>query len=413
MQTNNIPSFKQYLVEEEREIFFTFGRMNPPTIGHGKLMDALSSKAGRNPYKVFLSQGQDAKKNPLKYNDKIKHIRKMFPKHGRNVLINKKVKTVFDALVNLYDQGYKKITMVVGEDRVTEFKILLEKYNGTKARHGFYNFEKILIVSAGQRDPDSEGVEGMSASKQRANVSDNDFSAFGQGLPKSLTNKDAKKLFNDVRAGMGLKESVDFKHHVDLGHLSETREKYIAGELFEPGDRVLIKESNQTGYIYRLGANYVIVALDEGKVSRQWLDGIVLEANQPEWGLPASTKHAKKVTPGESTGRVILSKASKVVRDRHGRKSLQSEQGQEKLTKVKISREKETNKLKHDNMLDRARTADARAKNNATNPQKEERRPAKNPVAKFASRFNKATVETDKKKRSKSGYVKHKNPINT
>ena len=410
MQTvSNIPSFKQYLVEEEREIFFTFGRMNPPTIGHGKLMDSLASKAGRNPYKVFLSQGQDAKKNPLSYNNKIKHIRKMFPKHGRNVLLNNKVKTVFDALVNLYDQGYKKITMVVGDDRVTEFKILLEKYNGTKARHGFYNFEKIRILSAGQRDPDAEGVEGMSASKQRANASENDFSLFSQGLPKSLSNKDAKRLFNDVRVGMGLKESIDFKQHVDLGQLSETREKYIAGELFEPGDRVIIKESKQSGYIYRLGANYVIVALDEGKVSRQWLDGIILESNNPEWGTPASTKKAKETTPGESAGRVILSKASKVIRNRHSRKSLQSEQDNEKLTKAKISKEKEADKIKHDQMLDRARTADARLKNKATNPQKEGNLPAKNPVAKYARKFNKAKIEPDKKKRSKLGYLKHKN----
>jgi hypothetical protein len=431
MQKNNIPSFKQYLVEEEREIFFTFGRMNPPTVGHGKLMDMLSSKAGRNPYKVFLAQGQDAKKNPLSYSDKIKHIRKMFPKHGRNVLLNKKVKTVFDALVNLYDQGFKRITMVVGEDRVTEFKILLEKYNGTKARHGFYNFERIQIISAGQRDPDSEGVEGMSASKQRANAKDNDFSSFSQGLPKSLSNKDAKKLFNDVRVGMGLKESVDFKQHVDLGQLSETREKYIAGELFEPGDRVVIKESNQSGYIYRLGANYVIVALDEGRVSRQWLDGIVLEntdkwyKDQPEWGTPASTKKAKKTTPGESTEvpqdkdiskrsgsqpskyHKGLSKATKIARDRAVKK-MYGEGKQIDLAKDKISREKEADKVKHDSMLDRARSQDVRAKNKATNPTKEASEPSKNPVAKYARKFNKATVQKDRKKADKRGYIKHK-----
>jgi len=465
MQKNNIPSFKQYLVEEEREIFFTFGRMNPPTVGHGKLMDMLSSKAGRNPYKVFLAQGQDAKKNPLSYSDKIKHIRKMFPKHGRNVLLNKKVKTVFDALVNLYDQGFKRITMVVGEDRVTEFKILLEKYNGTKARHGFYNFERIRIISAGQRDPDSDGVEGMSASKQRANAKDNDFSSFSQGLPKSLSNKDAKKLFNDVRVGMGLKESVDFKQHVDLGQLSETREKYIAGELFEPGDRVVIKESNQSGYIYRLGANYVIVALDEGRVSRQWLDGIVLEntdkwyKDQPEWGTPASTKKAKKMTPGESTEvpqdkdiskrsgsqpskyHKGLSKATKIARDRQFKKQakmsdsdpasykpapgdksaktkpskftkavkkMYGEGKQIDLAKDKISREKEADKIKHDSMLDRARSQDVRAKNKATNPTKEASEPSKNPVAKYARKFNKATVQKDRKKADKRGYIKHK-----
>ena len=133
----HIPSFKQYLVEEEREIYFTFGRMNPPTVGHGKLITQLSTKAGRNPYKVFVSQSQDKKKNPLSYADKIKHVRKMFPKHARNVLLNRKVKNVFDAATNLYDQGYKKVVMIVGQDRVVEFETLLNKYNGVKGKHGF------------------------------------------------------------------------------------------------------------------------------------------------------------------------------------------------------------------------------------------------------------------------------------
>ena len=111
-----IKNFSQYLVEEEREVFFTFGRMNPPTIGHGKVMDVLSQKSGKADYKVFVSQSQNSKKDPLSYSDKIKHLRKMFPKHGRNVMVNKKVKTAFDAVSSLYDQGYKNVTMIVGAD---------------------------------------------------------------------------------------------------------------------------------------------------------------------------------------------------------------------------------------------------------------------------------------------------------
>jgi hypothetical protein len=269
-----LPSFKQYLVEEEREIFFTFGRMNPPTIGHGKLLDALNSKSGKNPYKVFLSQSQDPKKNPLTYQQKVKHVRKMFPAHARNVLLNMNIKTVFDAATNLYGQGFKRITMVVGSDRVTEFKTLLEKYNGVKGRHGFYNFERINVASAGERDPDAEGVEGMSASKQRDNAQNNDFTRFSQGVPKNMSNKDAKRLFNDVRSGMGLKETSNFKQHIEFQSVSEEREKFIQGQLYEPGDRVIVKESQQTGRIYRLGTNYVIVSLDEGRITRQWIDGI-------------------------------------------------------------------------------------------------------------------------------------------
>lgn len=421
-----IPSFKQYLVEEEREIFFTFGRMNPPTIGHGKLMDVLSRKAGKNPYKVFLSHSQDAKKNPLTYQQKVKHARKMFPKHSRSVMMNTKIKTVFDAAVNLYDQGFKRINMVVGADRITEFETLLNKYNAVKGKHGFYNFESIKIISAGDRDPDAEGVEGMSASKQRQNAANNDFTTFVQGVPSSMSNKDVKKLFNDIRVGMGLKESKNFKMYLDLGKLNDTREKYVAGELFEPGDRVIVKESKQKGYIYRLGANYVIVALDEGRVSRQWLDGIVLEKtdrwykSQPEWGTPESTNSAKKLTPGQQEEDLEIIDAVDPV----------------KIAKDKIGKEKQSDKIKHDRILDRVRLARARARNAQTKPDQKDRNfrnesadkmngvsfdprstitfrkrnteATKNPVAKHAHKFNKAKVEPDKKKEVKKGYTKHK-----
>ena len=271
-----IKNFSQYLVEEEREVYFTFGRMNPPTIGHGKVMDALAMKSGKADYKVFVSQSQDAKKNPLSYSDKIKHTRKMFPKHARNIMVDKSVKTAINAMVALYDQGYKSVTMVVGDDRITEFEVLLKKYNGTKARHGFYNFKNIRIVSAGKRDPDATGIEGMSASKQRENASKNDFVSFSQGVPKSMSNPDTRKLFNDVRKGMGLKEASEFRNHLELETVSETREKFVQGELFEVGDMVVIKESDEVATISVLGANYVIVETSDGKKMRKWLESVEL-----------------------------------------------------------------------------------------------------------------------------------------
>ena len=271
-----IKNFSQYLVEEEREVYFTFGRMNPPTIGHGKVMDSLAMKSGKSDYKVFVSQSQDAKKNPLSYADKIKHTRKMFPKHARNIMVDKSVKTAINAMVVLYDQGYKTVTMVVGDDRIREFDVLLNKYNGTKARHGFYNFMSIKIVSAGKRDPDAVGVEGMSASKQRENASKNDFVSFSQGVPKSMTNPDTRKLYNDVRKGMGLKEANEVRNHLELETVSETREKFVQGELFEVGDIVVIKESEEVATISVLGANYVIVETNDGKKMRKWLESVEL-----------------------------------------------------------------------------------------------------------------------------------------
>lgn len=270
-----IPSFKQYLVEEKKEVFFTFGRLNPPHIGHGNLMNILSTKAGKSPYLIYLSQSQDAKKNPLSYQQKIKYARKMFPKHSRNIIMDKNMKTVFDVADKLYEQGYNSITMVVGGDRIAEFKAMLNKYNGVKRSRGFYNFEKITLVSTGERDPDAEGLAGMSATKLRNAASENDFATFSQGLPKSMVDRDAKSLFKDLRLGMGIKESTQFRRHVELETVSETREQYVSGGLFQEGDRVITRQGKE-GYVHRLGANHVIVALDEGRISRQWIDDVEL-----------------------------------------------------------------------------------------------------------------------------------------
>ena len=139
--------------------------------------------------------------------------------------------------------------MIVGSDRVREFDTILQKYNGVKGRHGFYNFESINVMSAGERDPDAEGVAGMSASKQRENAKENDYTAFAQGVPSSMSDKDTRKLFNDVRKGMGLKEETKFKRHVDLGKLNELRENYVQGNLYEIGDSVVIKSTEEIGVV--------------------------------------------------------------------------------------------------------------------------------------------------------------------
>jgi hypothetical protein len=274
VETKVIKDFKSYLTEEAKEVYFTFGRMNPPTIGHGKVLDTIAKKAKGADWKVYVSQSTGAK-DPLSYSDKVKHLRKMFPKYGRNIMVDKGVRSVFDIAVKLYDAGYKNITMVVGEDRIREFDVLLNKYNGKKARHGFYNFETIKIVSAGARDPDAEGVEGMSASKQRANAKENDYTAFTQGVPKSMSDKDTRKLFNDVRKGLGLKEETSFKRHIELPKVSDIREQFVKGELFELGDTVVIKESEEVGIVSVLGSNYVIVECGDRKV-RKWLDAVEL-----------------------------------------------------------------------------------------------------------------------------------------
>jgi hypothetical protein len=298
-----INSFKQYIVEETKTVYFTFGRMNPPTVGHGKLIEALSSKAQGNPYKVYLSQSQDKKKNPLEYSEKVKFVRKMFPKYARSIILNKKIKTVFDAAVELYNEGYRNVVMVVGDDRVLEFKALLEKYNGVDARHGFYNFKDIKIVSAGERDPDSEDVTGASATKQRQAAADNDFVQFSHGLPKNFSNKDSKDIFNAVRKGMGLNEEKEFKNHIQLNPISDLREEYISGNIFNPGNMVIISESDEVATILFKGTNYLIVEKQDGTKVRKWLDAVELIEDKgsakhhlnPNLPLKHALVHAKHI----------------------------------------------------------------------------------------------------------------------
>ena len=390
-----INSFSQYLVEEERVVYFTFGRMNPPTTGHGKLLDVLSKKAGRNPYRIYLSQTADKKKNPLSYADKIKHARKMFSKHGRSIMINKTVKTAIDAMTTLYNEGFRKVVFVVGSDRVREFDVLLNKYNGKKSRHGFYNFKSIDVISAGERDPDADDVSGMSASKQRDNATKNDFTSFAQGLPRGMSNNDSRRLFNDVRTGMGLKEQNDFKRHIQLESVSETREKFVSGNLFELGESVIVKKTDEVGTITVLGSNYVIVETADRK-TRQWLDAVekIEEEYSPqkhEEGTPAAAAYAKKMTPGEQTeegkglwhnihkkrkeGRPMRKPGSKGAPTKQDFKNASEaadymSQARDIISKDKadIAKDKQADKIKHDRILDRARRSRMLKKNRGIKP---------------------------------------------
>jgi len=276
-------SFSEYLTEETKEVVFTFGRFNPPTVGHEKLISKVASLAKGNNYRVYVSKSQDPKKNPLDFNTKIKIMRKMFPKHGRNIMSDKDVRNVFDVLVKLYDQGFTKVTMVVGSDRVNEFSIQTNKYNGVKSRHGLYNFEDgINVVSAGERDADADDVSGMSASKMRKAAIENRYfdstdsngkkiQGFASGLPKGF--KDGKELFDTLRKAMGIKEAVEYKNHVQLEPVSDLREAYIKQRIFEEGEQVVITAKGIVGTITKLGANYLVVE-SKGETWRCWLDQV-------------------------------------------------------------------------------------------------------------------------------------------
>ena len=216
-------TYQKFISEKKGDtVIFTFGRFNPPTVGHEKLITAVQSvaKSKGGDFFVYPSHSQDPKKNPLSQPQKIKYMKKMFPKYKRNIVASTG-KTALAIASELYSKGYTNLVMVVGSDRVQEFQRILDRYNGEDKAHGFYDYDKIEVVSAGERDPDAEGVEGMSASKMRAAAVAGDFKSFRMGTPKTLSDADTKKMFNDIRKGMQLEVVKEGKKWKEIDFTTE------------------------------------------------------------------------------------------------------------------------------------------------------------------------------------------------
>ena len=257
---------KRFLEARGDTAVFTFGRFNPPTTGHEKLIDALAKQQSKNAGSlmyVYPSHSQDAKKNPLPHARKIAYMKKMFRKYAKNIITSKS-RNVFEIATELHNKGHRAVVMVVGSDRVAEFDNLLNKYNGVEGKHGYYGFDDIRVVSAGDRDPDAEGVEGMSASKMRAAAAQGDFDSFKMGVPRNFG--DAKKLYDDVRKNMGIREQNWTDEEI-------LRDAYIRGEIWNVGD-VVETTNGDLGVIVRKGTNYVVFEKNMRKV---WLHDLVEE----------------------------------------------------------------------------------------------------------------------------------------
>jgi len=256
--------FKE-LTEAKTTIVFAFGRFNPPTTGHEKLIQKTASVAGTNPWRIYPSFTQNPKKDPLPHSLKIAYMRKMFKKYKRNIIADTDAKTVINIVVKLYDEGFKNLQLVAGSDRVKEFDSLLSTYNGVEGkRHGYYKFDTIEVISAGERDPDSEGVEGMSASKMRTAAVDGDFDSFSQGLPSGFA--DGKKLYRDVRKYMGIREEKDMG---DMSDFEYIRDQYLTGKIWNVGD--VVEANGDIGEVVRKGTNYLSFVSEDGKVHKAWL----------------------------------------------------------------------------------------------------------------------------------------------
>ena len=245
---------------------FGFGRFNPPTVGHEKLMDTISKTAGEGgQYRVYPSRSQDAKKNPLDPREKIDYMRKMFPKHANAIVDDENTRTIFDVLKGAHAKGFKTVNVVVGSDRVKEFENLANKYNGQ-----LYDFDKINIISAGERDASAKGVEGMSASKLRKAAMDNDYETFSSGISKNIDDKSTKKLYNTIQKAMRKVKSEAWQFAPKLA-FDGLRESYVAKQIFRIGDMVENLNHGLIGKIIRSGANYVIAVTEDNIMFKSWL----------------------------------------------------------------------------------------------------------------------------------------------
>ncbi len=235
-----IRGFGQFLEAKQQTAVFSFGRLNPPTTGHQKLLQKIiqTSKQQAGYACLYVSHSQDAKKNPLTAKQKVAYIKKMFPKEARQIEIKEdsSIRNAMDIATSL-NEYYENLVMVVGSDRVKDFKNLLNKYNGIESRHGYYKYQNIQIVSAGERDPDAEGVAGMSASKMRAAAASGDYDSFSLGLPTGFDG--GKELFKDIRLGMNIREQLKpFKPIVEMSNTELIREQYFQNLIYNIGDWV-------------------------------------------------------------------------------------------------------------------------------------------------------------------------------
>ena len=296
---------------DQGTISITFGRFNPPTVGHEKLLARVAREAKSNggEYRIYPSRSEDPKKNPLDAGTKIKYMRMAYPDHANSIVDNGDIRTIFDVLTALDSDGYSSVNIVVGGDRVSEFNSLAQKYNGE-----LYTFDEIKVTSAGERDPDAEGVEGMSASKMRKAAAEDDFDAFSQGTPEGLGKDGSEKLFLTLRQAMKVEEYGDFADaSFQLYEIAPKldpkgmREAYFDNKMFPVGTFVENVNTGIIGKVVSRGSNYIIYIDEQESVYRGWFKDLI-ERNDikffnftpaGEMGTDKLSNYMRKLTPGE------------------------------------------------------------------------------------------------------------------
>ena len=298
-----------------------FGRFNPPHLGHLQLMNtaANSVEGDKDDYLIVPSRSNDPKKNPLDPNTKVDIMKSMFPQHADNIMNDARARTIFDVLNAANNDGYANVKIVGGADRVKEFTKLANNYNGK-----LYDFDQVDVISSGDRDPDAEGVEGLSASRMRLAASENDFKAFSKGLPKDLDKCAKKQIFTAVRSSMGINEEWGIWEMAPKFDLQTLRENYVDNIIYKLGELVENVNTGMVGRIIRRGTSYVICVTENKMMFKSWIKDINEVNNYNKLtaisGVPAENrlvgtdkhrKYAETMVRGSSYGLDFINKYRK------------------------------------------------------------------------------------------------------
>jgi len=300
-----------------------FGRFNPPHAGHQQLMDtaAAAAEAEESDYMIVPSRSNDPKKNPLDADTKVAFMRGMFPQHSSRIQNDQNTRTIFDVLKKAHNDGYTNVRIVGGADRVKEFDKLANNYNGS-----LYQFDNVEVVSAGDRDPDADGVEGMSASRLRLAASENDFKTFMSAMPEGFPRREAKQLFDTTRMSMGINEEWGIWEMAPKFDLDTLRENYVSKAIFGIGELVENLNTGLVGRIVRRGANHLICVTEDKIMFKAWIKDVTeavvngttrsgVPANQRLVGTDAHRKYVESLTPGATTSGIAFINKYKI-RDR-------------------------------------------------------------------------------------------------
>ena len=307
-----------------------FGRFNPPTIGHEKLLDTVAASSDDGDYIVVPSRSQDTKKNPLDPESKVSTMKAMFPNHSDKIVDDPNNRTIFDVLKKAHSDGYAGVRLVVGGDRQKEFDKLTSTYNGR-----MYQFDNLEVQSAGDRDDDSEDpIEAMSASVQRKHVANGDFNAFFGNLHRPvetfdadnkpveelqpiIDEKKAKELYLKLRSSMNVKEGNLWQLGYKLDWKT-LRENYINEKIFNIGQLVENLNTGLVGRIIRRGANHLICVTEDRLMFKSWIKDVTehtkvsgVPADQRLVGTDSLRKYTENLVPGSTWGKQFINKYRK------------------------------------------------------------------------------------------------------